>query len=134
MQMDHSTKASHPETLPSEQEAIDMSPTAPAEIEHKAEPAVDDDASGITGIKLVFLLTSLTIACFLIMLDASVVSTVANTHHISASAARLTVSSLQAIPTITDEFHSLADIGWYGSAYQLGRYYTRILCRSMSEC
>ncbi|KAK6068103.1 MFS multidrug transporter [Seiridium cupressi] len=25
-----------------------------------------------------------------------------------------------AVPQITDEFHSLSDIGWYGSAYQLG--------------
>lgn len=28
----------------------------------------------------------------------------------------------QAIPRITNEFHSLEDIGWYGSAYTIGRY------------
>lgn len=27
----------------------------------------------------------------------------------------------QAVPHITDEFHSLEDIGWYGSAYTIGR-------------
>lgn len=28
----------------------------------------------------------------------------------------------QAIPQITTDFHSLADIGWYGGAYQLAWY------------
>jgi hypothetical protein len=28
----------------------------------------------------------------------------------------------QAVPRITSEFHSLPDIGWYGGAYQLGRF------------
>lgn len=31
-------------------------------------------------------------------------------------------SAIQAIPRITNEFHSLADVGWYASAYQFGRY------------
>lgn len=28
----------------------------------------------------------------------------------------------QAIPFITEEFHSLLDVGWYAGAYQLSRY------------
>jgi hypothetical protein len=32
----------------------------------------------------------------------------------------------QAIPRITNEFHSLADIGWYGGAYQLATYVNAI--------
>jgi hypothetical protein len=28
---------------------------------------------------------------------------------------------LQAIPRITNDFHSLPDVGWYGSAYMLSR-------------
>ncbi|KAI0414510.1 major facilitator superfamily domain-containing protein [Xylaria grammica] len=43
---------------------------------------------------------SVVLASFLVLLDNSIVST--------------------AIPQITDEFHSLADVGWYGSAYTLG--------------
>lgn len=39
------------------------------------------------------------LAMFLVALDRTILST--------------------AIPTITDEFHSLGDIGWYGSAYML---------------
>lgn len=33
-----------------------------------------------------------------------------------------TVRLHKAIPYITDEFHSLLDIGWYGSAYTLATY------------
>jgi len=32
-----------------------------------------------------------------------------------------------ATPTITNEFHSLTDIGWYGSAYQLTACSTQFL-------
>ncbi|TPX08554.1 uncharacterized protein E0L32_010041 [Thyridium curvatum] len=53
-----------------------------------------------SGARLYMMLASLTMAAFLVMLDTSIVST--------------------AIPKITDEFHSLHDLGWYGSAYQLG--------------
>lgn len=31
-------------------------------------------------------------------------------------------SKRQAIPHITSQFHSLSDVAWYGSAYQLTRY------------
>ncbi|EFQ27286.1 uncharacterized protein GLRG_01781 [Colletotrichum graminicola M1.001] len=31
----------------------------------------------------------------------------------------VSIDPSQAIPAITDEFHSLQDIGWYGSAYQV---------------
>ncbi|KAI1261741.1 putative MFS aflatoxin efflux pump [Xylariaceae sp. FL1019] len=50
-------------------------------------------------IKFILLLVSIYISIFLIALDQLIVST--------------------AIPRITDEFHSIADIGWYGSAYLL---------------
>ncbi|KAI1205136.1 MFS multidrug transporter [Annulohypoxylon truncatum] len=67
----------------------------------------------VKGSKLVSILVAVTLAYFLAMLDTSIVAT--------------------AIPRITTEFHSLADVGWYGSAYQLascslqplsGRIYT----------
>ncbi|KAI1413389.1 MFS general substrate transporter [Hypoxylon sp. FL1857] len=48
---------------------------------------------------LYLVLAALTIVYFLIMLDNTILAT--------------------AIPYITDEFHSLLDVGWYGSAYQL---------------
>ncbi|KAI2603716.1 MFS general substrate transporter [Hypoxylon sp. NC1633] len=52
------------------------------------------------GVRLAVIVAALAFASFLILLDAMIVST--------------------AIPSITDSFHSLADIGWYGSAYQFG--------------
>lgn len=65
------------------------------------------------GLKLFLLLGSLCLACFLVALDQTIIAT--------------------AIPKITDHFHSVQDIGWYGSAYFLtatalqptfGRIYT----------
>lgn len=50
-------------------------------------------------LKFWLILLSNFLAMFLVALDRTIVAT--------------------AIPTITDEFHSLGDIGWYGSAYML---------------
>ncbi|KAJ2901032.1 putative MFS multidrug transporter [Zalerion maritima] len=67
------------------------------------------------GFRLVAILGSVTLVCFLMLLDSSIVSTAA--------------------PKITDYFHSLNDVGWYGSAYTLsiaslqplsGKIYNRV--------
>ncbi|SPQ23139.1 155f0597-f3a3-42ef-9315-100e4f8f9811 [Thermothielavioides terrestris] len=63
-------------------------------------PKPAGDAQLVTGVKLWFMLISIYLACFLMVLDTTVVST--------------------AVPQITDEFNSLHDVGWYGSAYYLG--------------
>ncbi|KAI3323299.1 putative MFS aflatoxin efflux pump [Xylariaceae sp. AK1471] len=52
-----------------------------------------------TGLRLALVLSSLYITIFLISLDRLIITT--------------------AIPAITDEFNSLPDVGWYGSAYLL---------------
>ncbi|CAJ2500230.1 Uu.00g030830.m01.CDS01 [Anthostomella pinea] len=59
-----------------------------------------DNPQYVSGAKFEAIIGSLVLSCFLSLLDTSVVST--------------------AVPKITDEFHSLADVGWYGSAYSLG--------------
>jgi hypothetical protein len=51
------------------------------------------------GIKLALVLFSICCAVFLVALDQTIIAT--------------------AIPKITDEFSSIRDIGWYGSAYLL---------------
>lgn len=51
------------------------------------------------GIKLIAIISSLMSAVFLVALDQTIIST--------------------AIPKITDDFNSITDIGWYGSAYLL---------------
>ncbi|KAH7032778.1 major facilitator superfamily domain-containing protein [Microdochium trichocladiopsis] len=52
-----------------------------------------------TGLRLAALLASIFCTIFLVALDRLIIGT--------------------AVPAITDEFHSLQDVGWYGSAYQL---------------
>ncbi|KAJ4314850.1 hypothetical protein N0V84_008681 [Fusarium piperis] len=53
----------------------------------------------VGGWKLASLMISITLAAFLMLLDMSIIVT--------------------AIPQITSDFHSLQDIGWYGSSYNL---------------
>lgn len=56
----------------------------------------------VSGLPLYTILGAICLVCFLMLLDTSIVVT--------------------AIPQITSDFHSLQDVGWYGSAYQLARY------------
>ncbi|OAA71310.1 Major facilitator superfamily domain, general substrate transporter [Cordyceps fumosorosea ARSEF 2679] len=67
----------------------------------------------IHGWRLVSVMVAITLACFLYLLDVSILVT--------------------AIPKITSDFHSLTDIGWYGATYNLasaalqplsGKFYT----------
>ena len=51
------------------------------------------------GFKLAFIIVALVLSIFLVALDMTIVAT--------------------AIPRITDEFHSLNQVGWYGSAFFL---------------
>ncbi|EFQ35394.1 major facilitator superfamily transporter [Colletotrichum graminicola] len=64
-------------------------------------PQCDDGtkAYAITDAKFILVVAALTLTSFLVMLDMSILPT--------------------AIPEITTEFHSLRDIGWFGSAYLL---------------
>jgi len=63
------------------------------------EQSLDDQQPNISGLKRALIIFPATLVYFLVMLDSSIIST--------------------AIPEITDEFNSLLDVGWYGSAYQL---------------
>ncbi|KAE8445029.1 hypothetical protein EG329_014035 [Mollisiaceae sp. DMI_Dod_QoI] len=77
---------------------------------------VNTSAEGVeypTGVKLGLISLALCLSVFLMALDNTIIAT--------------------AIPKITDQFHSLPDVGWYGSAYLLttasfqllfGKFYT----------
>ncbi|KAJ0121621.1 hypothetical protein J7T55_008787 [Diaporthe amygdali] len=76
-------------------------------------PSSDEDTNYATGLKLFFITLALCLAVFLMALDQSIIAT--------------------AIPKITNDFNSLDDVGWYGSAYLLttaslqllfGKFYT----------
>ncbi|KAL1895631.1 hypothetical protein Sste5346_005100 [Sporothrix stenoceras] len=75
------------------------SPSKTPDIEAAMPPTALDETPALTKPKLVFLLVSVLTSMFLVALDRTIIST--------------------AIPQITDEFHSLPDVGWYGSAYLL---------------
>ncbi|KAK9344618.1 hypothetical protein V1522DRAFT_171594 [Lipomyces starkeyi] len=62
-------------------------------------PSSAQEYEWVTGWKLFMIMTAVTLVALLMLLDTSIVVT--------------------AIPRITSQFHSLADVGWYGSAYQL---------------
>jgi hypothetical protein len=83
------------------------------EKEAQAKKDEEEDMEYPHGFKLAVILGALCLAVFLVALDQTIIST--------------------AIPKITDHFHSIKDIGWYGSSYLLtatalqptfGRIYT----------
>ncbi|ORY55503.1 major facilitator superfamily transporter [Pseudomassariella vexata] len=62
-----------------------------------AVPTAEEEAKHLHGFPLFLLILGLDLVIFLISIDRTIITT--------------------AIPFITGEFHSTADIGWYGSAY-----------------
>jgi hypothetical protein len=81
------------------------------------EPATE--ITHFTGLKLYITLGSIVIVGFLITLDGSIVVTVCASRGVSLIKDLL--NERQAIPRITAHFNSIADIGWYGSAYMISK-------------
>lgn len=100
----------------SNQETKDLGSVVEQPYEHKF----------LTGPKLYMALSGATLACFLVLLDASIIATVRKRPRRPRkrrySLQYKILTPMQAIPHITSEFQSLLDVGWYGSAYQLTRY------------
>ncbi|KUJ06981.1 MFS general substrate transporter [Mollisia scopiformis] len=78
----------------------------------------DEEPEYIEGIKRLLVVGTVTLAAFLMLLDSSIIVT--------------------AIPKITDQFHSVADVGWYGSAFLVascslqpltGKFYTQFVSK-----
>ncbi|OBT72658.1 hypothetical protein VF21_08577 [Pseudogymnoascus sp. 05NY08] len=65
----------------------------------KTAEAAQPEHEYISGLQLWLVMASVTLVVFLMLLDISIIVT--------------------AIPQITSDFHSLPDVGWYGSAYLL---------------
>ena len=59
------------------------------------EPSQGQAQSQPAGLKLTFIIFGLCLSVFCVALDTTIIST--------------------AIPRITDDFHALQDVGWYGS-------------------
>ena len=97
--MSHTAKSfpSLPESIPRSQETLALT----KETKREDRNGLDSmHSTFITGIPLYLVILATTLAAALLFLDTSIIAS--------------------AIPRITDEFNSLPDVGWYGSAYQLG--------------
>jgi hypothetical protein len=107
-------KENESELSSEKQNGTDVVPASNDDLEKPANnPTIDEDVHYPTGARVVLILAALCAAVFLVALDQTIIST--------------------AIPKITDDFNSIGDIGWYGSAYLLtatalqptfGRIYT----------
>ncbi|KAH6617732.1 major facilitator superfamily domain-containing protein [Chaetomium sp. MPI-SDFR-AT-0129] len=98
---DTPTSSRKPNQVPSQQPSLDeiSHPQTGSASEDDPDPTpTSEEGQWVSGRKLVILSNLLIAAMFLMMLDTSIIST--------------------AIPRITDEFHSLEDVGWYISIYQ----------------
>ncbi|KAK3111874.1 hypothetical protein LTR53_012428, partial [Teratosphaeriaceae sp. CCFEE 6253] len=93
MKAEETVTATHPanNTLP-----MDTSPSTELSTEKHAKSA-EPPIAYPTGSKLALILAAAGVAIFLVSLDMTIVST--------------------AIPQITSDFHSLADVGWYGAGF-----------------
>jgi hypothetical protein len=83
----------------------------PDDMEH------EEDVVYVTGYKLYAVMTTITAACFIMLLDTAIISTVSLKSFEPSYRANL----VQAIPRITSDFHSLTDVGWYGSSYLISK-------------
>ncbi|KAF8144972.1 MFS multidrug transporter [Mycena galopus ATCC 62051] len=94
--------------------------STPEKVDEKAEAPQVSDSPDLTtttgdddehdypqGLKLGLLTLALCLSVFLVCLDSTIIAT--------------------AIPKITDQFHSLDDVGWYGSSYLLTQAATQLL-------
>ncbi|KAK3311952.1 putative efflux pump antibiotic resistance protein [Apodospora peruviana] len=115
------TSASTPKAI--DNITTSTSTMSPPENPQQAENLDDSSQVYMTGITLRLLILSVTLAVFLLLLDMSIIVT--------------------AIPQITTDFHSLVDIGWYGSAYNFssaafiplaGRVYTSFKAKPTFIC
>ncbi|AEO67911.1 uncharacterized protein THITE_2117084 [Thermothielavioides terrestris NRRL 8126] len=103
------------ETHDERNNALDRQATAASKTGAGLEqaPTREDGTEYPKGVKLAMIVLALCLSVFTMALDNSIIAT--------------------AIPKITDQFHSLPDVGWYASAYMLttaalqllfGRFYT----------
>ncbi|KAG4255615.1 hypothetical protein LB506_005868 [Fusarium annulatum] len=92
---------SRPQSRNGDSQAIESKPSPPnGHVSSATEDASTQlGTSYVEGLPLLLVMGAVSIASFLVLLDTSIIAT--------------------AIPQITSDFHSLKDISWYGSAYQL---------------
>ncbi|KAF5006013.1 hypothetical protein FDECE_7587 [Fusarium decemcellulare] len=109
-QVDKTSIASGPMTI------ADAAGSSADEKANAATAATSDETIYPSGLKLGLVLTSVFVSMFLVSLVGS------HYTHPFGTGAKISQDRLiitTAIPKITDDFNSVTDIGWYGSAYLL---------------
>ena len=101
------------------EDATHLSSTEPPEQAPATTVIETQQEEWITGLKLGVIVAAISMAAFLMLLDVSIVATVSPL--VSFLYLKFMLTFYQAIPRITSDFHSLTDIGWYGSAYLLAK-------------
>ncbi|KAJ2901662.1 putative mfs aflatoxin efflux protein [Zalerion maritima] len=104
---DGETPAMPPPTTTTTTTTKDGGPTGGATLEHTEIQEEEDHMDYPEGWQLYALILSVFVSMFLVALDRLIIST--------------------ALPEITDEFHSITDIGWYGSAYLFSTCATQLM-------
>lgn len=111
-----------PYTLEDEHNIKERTETTDREEDHEQGETTKSQDDGerkyLTGLKLHLVIVGLTLVFFLVLLDTSIISTVSVPYY---SIIPGFSDNSQAIPKITTDFHSLQDLGWYGSSYQIAR-------------
>jgi len=93
---------------------------APAEEEMKANLAIeapDVNEDYASGARLAALVASLMLGMFLVALDNVRAFVAAVSLRLQADQTQCQTILSTAIPKITDEFHDLSKVSWYGAAY-----------------
>ena len=108
----------------------DMDAQPPVAVEALAERDGTEEIQYPEGMKLLLIMLSLYLAIFLTALvQITLFSSVP--HSLNVSQDRTIIAT--AIPSITDQFNSFTDIGWYGSSFLLALcsfqlFFGRIVC------
>ncbi|KAK2825681.1 MFS sugar transporter, partial [Arthroderma sp. PD_2] len=99
--VDSSATSALPSNGPSinEQDVAEKSAMSDTKDESYTADEDDETVNHVTGLKLLIIIVGLCLSVLLVALDNTIIAT--------------------AIPKITDQFHALEDIGWYGSSYLL---------------
>ena len=122
------TLSQQPTTLGDTTSAAGESADTDLEKTKTAQSAHKEAGQKSMDLRTVLLLISVFLSMFLVAVDRTIISTVCSQSIKRASIQRgsvtarrnlVLISSLQAIPAITDDYHSLPDVGWYGSVYLL---------------
>jgi hypothetical protein len=98
---------------------LDQIPVKSDESIKETETSPTEEWVYLTGFKLWAVIGVVTLACFILLLDTAIIATVRLSLRLTF---RPPTNGHKAIPKITSDFHSLNDVGWYGSSYLLARY------------